>query len=222
MKPRLALPAIAMLALSMTVAFAVPVDAKQLPPKDACQANPGFWAFRAKFADIVKRRDSAALIALTDPNIATSFGGDGGTAEFIRFWRLDDQDGRDSEIWLYLDEMLVLGCNASADQASMPHMFDSWPADRDVFDTLITKGTGIALRAGPSTTSKLLTRLDWDIITIAHAPSGEAPQYWTKVRTDQGQTGYINNEHLRSAIDYRALFNLVDGKWVMTALIAGD
>lgn len=199
-----------------------PATAKQLPPKDACQSNKSFWAFRAKFADIVKRRDTKALIAITDPHIATSFGGDGGTAEFIRMWVLDKDGGRNSEIWGYFDDMLVLGCNASADDASMPYIFGSWPEDKDVFETVIAKGTNIALRAGPSTKSKVLTRLSWEIVTIARHPSGEEPQYWTRVRTDKGQIGYIHNDYTRSSIDYRALFNLVNGKWVMTALIAGD
>jgi hypothetical protein len=28
--------------------------------------------------------------------------------------------------------------------------------------------------------------------------------------------------YVRSSVDYRALFNLIDGRWRMTAFVAGD
>lgn len=43
-----------------------------------------------------------------------------------------------------------------------------------------------------------------------------------KVTTDKGVIGYVSGKYVRSPIDYRAFFQQVDGKWQLTAFVAGD
>jgi hypothetical protein len=45
---------------------------------------------------------------------------------------------------------------------------------------------------------------------------------WVHVQLGDGRTGYMWHAYVRRPIDYRALFNLIDGRWRMTAFVAGD
>jgi hypothetical protein len=42
------------------------------------------------------------------------------------------------------------------------------------------------------------------------------------IQLDDGRQGYVHSRYLRSPIDYRASFTLIDGQWRMTSSIAGD
>jgi hypothetical protein len=42
------------------------------------------------------------------------------------------------------------------------------------------------------------------------------------VTLGNGRSGFVRREHVRSVIDYRATFEKVDGKWLMTTFLAGD
>jgi hypothetical protein len=45
---------------------------------------------------------------------------------------------------------------------------------------------------------------------------------WSHVRVGDGRTGYVWHAYVRSPIEERAVFNLIDGRWRMTAFVAGD
>ena len=42
------------------------------------------------------------------------------------------------------------------------------------------------------------------------------------VQLADGRAGYMWHAYVRSPVDYRALFNLIGGRWRMTAFVAGD
>ncbi len=45
---------------------------------------------------------------------------------------------------------------------------------------------------------------------------------WLKVEILGGKKGFVNAKYVRSPIDYRAIFDKNNGKWKMTAFVAGD
>ena len=45
---------------------------------------------------------------------------------------------------------------------------------------------------------------------------------WYKIETLGGKKGFVSAEFVRSPIDYRACFEKKNGKWKMTAFVAGD
>jgi hypothetical protein len=58
------------------------VNGPKLPPVDEGERDPEFAAYRRQLLDAVRRRDTEAVVALSDPNIRTDFGGGGGSDDF--------------------------------------------------------------------------------------------------------------------------------------------
>jgi hypothetical protein len=160
----------------------------------------------------VTRKDSEALLALSDDAIKLGFAGDDGKAAF----RNELAKG---ERWTELAKLLRLGCAIDGDRYVMPRMFVR-TGYRDAFNTFVAVGTGIALRAAPRLSGKLIARLNWEITSLV--PRSTNGGEWLRVRTDAGRTGYIHRSLVRSPVDYRAIFEKSAGKWRMTAFVAGD
>lgn len=208
-----AITALALLAAALPSS----AGAERLPPRDECAGLPGFAAFRARLDDAIRRRDVEALLALTDPDIRLDFGGGAGREQMRADWRLGE--GSQSPIWGELGTMLRLGCAGNADGAAMPHMFNRFPERYDPFASALTIGTRIALRAGQSFDARVLARLDWETLAL----TGTDPEAeWQPVRLDDGRAGFVHRDLLRRPIDYRLIFDRVNGEWRIGALIAGD
>jgi hypothetical protein len=45
---------------------------------------------------------------------------------------------------------------------------------------------------------------------------------WERVTLGNGKSGYVSSQYIRSAIEYRAFFKQIGGKWNLTAFVAGD
>jgi hypothetical protein len=186
--------------------------AATLPPDDECEANTDFVRFRAALFDAVARKDSEALLALTDDNIRLGFGGNDGKAVFRASLKK-------AEPWEQLAKLVRLGCATDGDRYAIPHLYVR-VGDRDAFDTFLAAGTGIALRAAPRVGGRLIARLDWEMLTLVPAAGNSGA--WLRLRTDDGKTGYVRRDLLRSPVDYRAIFEKTGGKWRLTAFLAGD
>lgn len=204
-----------LLALLLTAAPApAPV---RLPPVDRCAADPSFSRFRADLAEAVERRDRDHVLALVADDIMVDFGGGHGRSAFIEAWKLERP--AESKLWAELAEILRLGCTIEGETATSPSLMEQLREDRDAFMTLLAVKPGAVLREGPSDDSPVLRRLDWDLLTLA--PKGGADG-WFPIALDGGRTGYVRQEHVRSPIDYRAVFAKEKGRWRMTVLVAGD
>ena len=60
------------------------------------------------------------------------------------------------------------------------------------------------------------------LLPVDEAAEPYAESEWTRIKLRDGRTGYISSRYVRSPIDYRAVFNKMDGRWRMTAFVAGD
>jgi hypothetical protein len=201
-------------AMLATLLAASPVHAKQYPPRDDCISDSSFVAFRTALADIVKRKDANALLAVTAPDIEWSFGDPHGRAAFAQEWKLGKP--ATSPLWEELGRMLARGCSLKDGEASAPYWYQNGPSG-ELADIALINGERVNIREAPAKTAKVVRTADWESVTI-----GDELREWTKVTLEDGTVGYVANGFLWSGYSYRAIFNKRGGKWTMTAFIAGD
>lgn len=201
-------------AFAAAMAAATPV---QLPPVDRCRDDAAFNRFRAALEDAVTRKDPAQLRALTADDIRSSFGGDGGWAEFAGTWGLDQPQR--SALWSEMQEAMALGCAwTQVDGRVFPGLFDDVGDDMDPFELLVIRPGG-ALRKAPNSKNVAKTVVDWATAKIVEAPG---PESWVKVSTAAGDSGWIERDQVISPIGYRLVSEFRDGRWWVTAFVAGD
>ncbi|HEX7295579.1 MAG TPA: SH3 domain-containing protein [Pyrinomonadaceae bacterium] len=213
--------------LILMSAFVVDVSAQvtKLYPVDEAAKEPTFFTFRARLIQAVQRRDAAYLLSILSPKIENSFGGGGGIEEFKTMWK---PERAQSEVWIELATALSLGGAFGKDGAfSAPYVFAKWPEDSsiDVFGSGAIIGENVRVRAAPQITSSVMRTLSFDIVEVPDWQRNKArgeKRDWIKVKLADGQSGYVAEEFIRSGIDYRAVFEKTDGRWLMTAFIAGD
>ena len=208
--------AILLIFMAMLLADSASAQVGRLPPRDACAQDASFRAFRSELEAAVAAKDADRLLSLTADDIEFSFGDGAGKADFIANWELARP--RHSAIWAHLAEALRLGCAPTGDYLGAPSMFIDFPEMLDAFEHVVAVGTRIPVHAQPSADSKLLARLDWQILPTLDDEGGD----WVKVRLADGRPAYVKRAHVRSPLDYRAIFQKRDDRWLMTAFVAGD
>lgn len=199
--------------LAATLA-ASPAAAKQYPPRDDCIADASFVAFRTTLADIIKRKDAKALLAVVAPDIEWSLGDGPGRGAFAKEWKLDKPGA--SELWGQLGRLLARGCSLKNGEASAPYWYENGPSG-DLADIALINGERVNIREAPSKTAKVVRTADWEGVTI-----GDESRDWTKVTFEDGTAGYVSNDFLWTGYSYRAVFRKGTGRWLMIAFIAGD
>ena len=189
----------------------------RLPPVDQCSRDPGFKAFRASLESAVARRDGDAFLKLLAPDVLVNFGGENGKAAFAKQWEVKS---RTSPLWAQMAKVLLLGC-ARIDKARvMPSLAGQFDGDDDVdvFELSVVTAPRARLRKTPAVDGALIATLAWDVVRPI-ANEGDA---WTKIRLKDGREGWLRADELRSPLDYRAVAEKRNGKWMITAFVAGD
>jgi hypothetical protein len=77
----------------------------------------------------------------------------------------------------------------------------------------------VRLRSAAALDAPIIGVVSHSIVRMIEPAQGKL---WARVQLGDGRTGYMWHAYVRSPVDYRALFNLVDGRWKMTAFVAGD
>ena len=80
-------------------------------------------------------------------------------------------------------------------------------------------GESVPLRDRPSKYGKPIRMLSYDVVDV---DEWNEEAKFLKVRLSDGQEGYVSAHSIRSAVDYRAIFEKRNGKWQMTTFVAGD
>ena len=195
---------------------------RTLPPVDEGAQDPSFAEFRRRLLSAIERRDVAFLRSVLAPEVEFSFGAAPDREGFVRRWKLDDGGGG---IWQELGEALRLGGTFSGGGAS-PRTFTA----PYVFGRLTRADEGAILRAGvpvrarPSAGAAVVANLLYDVVTIVGwtAPAAARERRWAHVRLADGTRGWVHGPDIRSPLDYRAIFQMIDGSWRMVVFIAGD
>lgn len=222
MSKRFSMLLIAFLA-TLTLYGSVTAQVAKLYPTDEAAKDPSFFVFRARLLKALQKKDSAFLLGIVDPKIANNFGGDDGLANFKRIWHPERPT---SLVWTELLTALALGGKFGDDKSfSAPYLFNGFPEQFDAFEYSAIIDDGVRVRREPNTAAAVVRTLSFDIVKLG---SGETKRSagdkreWIPVVLADGQKGWVASEYIRSAIDYRAIFEKKNGRWVMTAFIAGD
>jgi hypothetical protein len=214
-----------LLCLLVILAFTQIVNAQvgKLYPVDEAAKDPSFFAFRARLLKAIHKKDASFLLSIVDPKIANNFGGDDGLTQFKRIWHPERPT---SPVWTELLAVLVLGGKFDKDQSfAAPYLFNSFPEQFDAFEHGAVIEDGVRVRREPNTRGTVIRTLSFDIVKLGGGVNRRNPgekREWVLVELTDGQRGYVASEYIRSPIDYRAIFEKKNGKWIMTAFIAGD
>lgn len=185
-------------------------------PRDECAALPGASAFRESLATAVEARDADGLAALAASDVKLDFGGGAGAGELKS--RLMHPD---RSLWDELDDLLDLGCAASGNGSiTIPWYFAQDLGDVDSYSGMIVTGEKVPLRAEPSPKAAALEEISWDVVTLEDGLHPD--EDYQKVKSADGNSGFIRTAKLRSLLDYRLLASSRNGKWSITSLVAGD
>jgi hypothetical protein len=194
----------------------------QFLPIDQATLRPDFFSFRAHLQTAIARRDHDALLAIVDPNVKNSFGGDDGIDEFRKGWQ---PEATDSTLWSELGEVLALG--GTFDQArttfSAPYVFSRWPGDYDAFEHVAIISAEVRVRAAPRADAPPITALSFTIVPTAPSDLHVGADVFTAIRLNgDHKVGYVSSAYVRSPIDYRAIFELKADGWRLVSFLAGD
>ena len=186
-------------------------------PVDEAVTDPDFFLFRARVQAAVANRDTSEIMAIVDPDILNSLGGNSGPAEFRETWALESPEK--SRLWGTLGFVLALGGRFQEDSIFYaPYLMGG--VSGDGFETLVVLGSNVTVHARPGSTFGVIDTLSFEQVTKWREKSDTAG--WEPVRTAQGKTGWVLQRHLRSPIAHRAGFVRRDGRWWLRALVAGD
>lgn len=199
----------------------------KLLPVDEAAKDPSFFALRQKLIEAARKHDLDFILNTLDPNIVNSFGGSEGIEGFKAIWEVDKPQ---TKLWDTLTLVLTLGgsLNVSDQETSFwaPYVHSRWPNEFDSFEHAAITGTNVKVRSRPSLDAPVVATLSYDIVKFADQswlPAGEAgPDAWVKIITPAGRGGFVSSRYVRSPIDYRIGFIKKDGKWSITAFVAGD
>jgi Bacterial SH3 domain len=106
-----------------------------------------------------------------------------------------------------------------------PYTFSRFPDKLDAFEHGVIVGENVRVRQKPTVDSPVVTSLSFDIVAVTdwgERLSGDSKQGWVRVKLAGGQEGYISSGYVHSPIDYRAVFEKRQGRWLITSLVAGD
>ncbi len=179
---------------------------------DEASRDASFAAYRDQLLAAVRARDAKTVLALSDPNVRTSFGGGGG--------RADLEQALQDEVWGELEQLLALGGTFRDGMFWAPYVYSAWPESHDAFETLAVIADDVLLRESADANAPAIANLSRDLVTRASEPGD--PGAWTKVTTADGKTGFVESKFVRSPVDYRAGFKRTADGWRMTAFVAGD
>lgn len=188
------------------------VSGPKLAFVDEAAEDPTFAAYRDRLLAAVRARDIKTVLALSDPNVRTSFGGGGG--------RADLEQALQEEVWGELEQILSLGGTFRDGMFWAPYVYSAWPDSHDAFESLAVIADDVSLRRSADASAPAIATLSRDVVERASAPGAEGA--WTKITTADGKTGFVETKLVRSPIDYRAGFTKRGAEWRMTALVAGD
>ena len=204
-------------AIALALAAAPSTTPPRLPPVEMCRGDAGFDVFRKELAAAVAAKDVAAIKRLSASDIRSSFGGDGGWAEFSSSWGLDTEPAK-SKLWPQLDELFKLGCAPTqAGGRVFPSLFQASGEDTDPFELVVAR-PGSKLYRAPRAAEPVAT-LDWH---SARQGDPGAESGWVQVTLFDGRKGWLREADVLSPLDYRLVAERRGGRWVIAALVAGD
>lgn len=186
-----------------------------LRPVDDAPSTPDFLQYRTRLQMAAERRDVDAVIEASDPGIRLGFSDTSEGTKALRML-LSEQPA----LWNELRLVLAKGGSFPMPTAfAAPYVYSNWPDRFDAFECVAVIGTNVHVRVAPRRDAQVIASVSHPIVRLL-AKSDD--NMWAHVQLGDGRTGYIWDAFVRSPVNYRAFFNLIDGRWRMTAFLEGD
>lgn len=201
--------------------------ARKLPPVDEGSSDGSWVQFRNALLEALARGDRKALTDIIDPNILNALEAPRGIAAFRKMW---DLDGTDQRLIRELTTMLQLGSawyqpKGGARMVCAPFVPIKWPLnDVDPYNNGVITIKETVVKDAPSREAQTLGSLTHDIVAVRDWEVADrdtrAQQRWVKIRHG-ARDGFVPEEHIRSAIEYRACFGKSGGGWRLMEYVLG-
>ena len=194
-----------------------------LPFVDEGRSNAQFSEFRANVVNSIKLGRYDWVVARIAPEIKFSFGAEGGKAVLLKAWR--DFPEAKEQFFADLLECLLLGGQFKAYGEKRyfvaPYVFSSWPDEFDAFEHYALVADDVPVFLDAKRGSPPTIRLTRTIVRYLGKDEGELSH--VKYGTQDGETGWVPRDKIRSPIDHRALFAVgANGSYRLETLVAGD
>jgi hypothetical protein len=218
-------------ALSGSLALPALVQAQVAPrklmPVDEGAGDATWVQFRSWLLEALQRGDRKALVSILDANILNPLEAPRGIAIFRKLW---DLEGKDEKLMRELPALLQLGSvwyqpKKGARLLCAPYVPIKWPLDDiDPYNSGAIIVKDALVKDAPSHAAQTLGSLHYDIVAVRdwEVADREArlQQRWVKIR-HIGRDAYVPEEHIRSAIEYRACFAKTGNGWRMMEYVLG-
>jgi hypothetical protein len=201
--------------------------ARKLPPVDEGSSDASWVQFRSWLQEVLQRGDRKALAGIVDANVLNALEAPRGIASFRKLW---DLDGTDQRIIRDLTAMLQLGSawyqpKGGARMLCAPFVPIKWPLDDvDPYSNGVIIVREALVKDAPSHGAPTLGRLEHDIVSVRDWEVADRdqqlPQRWVKIRHGT-RDGFVPDEHIRSAIEYRACFGKSGAGWRLMEYVLG-
>ena len=200
------------------------------PPIDEAAQDASFLQYRTTLLNAVIARDTEAVIALSSPTIALSFGGSEGHDAFrdalnvpvekLAILHKPKAAQMREAYWQELETVLKMGGRFIEGGFSAPYTWVSPEPDHmDPYDVHYVIGHNVRMRKAGNIDAPVIRHLSYNVVELYQPVSGAKFQ---SIRLPDGTDGYVASQYLRFMLDYRANFAKLDGKWQMIDFLAGD
>ncbi len=209
-------------ALALCLAASASAAPMIVAPPESGPADASLGALLDTLIKAAEAKDFAPFEAALTPTATASFGGDEGPEGFKRVYGVDRPD---SPFWPEFIEAAKLGgAFLQDDLFIVPYIAARIPEEADPYLSVIAIGEKTLLYAEPKEGAATLADVTHQVleqIDIEPADLEKTGPDFIHVKAEAG-TGYVKVAEIRSALDYRAVFEKVDGAWKLTAFVAGD
>lgn len=203
--------------------LSIAAQERYLKPVDEAADDQSFLAFRNQLTKAVAAKDAKFIRSILAKDVLVNFGGSNGVSGFMEQW---ESLGPKSEFWSKFGWVISHGGefakmkNRGPKQFWAPYTYASFPEDLDGTEYGTVVGERVRLRKAPNANADVIGYLSYNLVK----PYFDANETkgWMQIVTTGGKRGFIAAEFFRSAVDYRAGFEKRQGKWQLTAFVAGD
>lgn len=195
------------------------------PPPEDETLSPDFLSFLETFRDAALDGNWEEVFAATDAEISWSFGDDVGIEGFKA--HLNNEDYGEEVKAAFVDTLMLPAGRADYETDTDTHCLPYyWCMDLpeeagiiDPFETVFILGNEVPLYDAPNGEGEEIMRVSW---TAARSTDDYETPGWIRLELEGGTSAWVAAENARHLLDYRAVFDKIDGRWVMTVFIAGD
>jgi hypothetical protein len=215
-----------------------------IPPIDESWKDPTLNKYLEKLKKAVEKKDVNALVELISPNIDCDHEYKPGVQNFLKVWKLD-KDPEHSSFWGYMSMLLnSSGAFYSETKFILPYWYngveepyiietykdkvleelEKFGEPFNEFEFYIVAGKNVNVRAEPSSKSKIITQISYEVIYLVdysgvYETINDEKYQWLKVRLWNGEEGFIYGKYLfNQDFSIRAIIENTGNGWKITIM----